>query len=155
MESNPSHNHQACIDQALRCADQICRQRGLRWTPLRRQVLELIWESHQAVKAYDLLAALQASVPGAKPATVYRSLAFLLQQGLVHRIESLNAYVGCNHADTEHNKLFLICDECQNIEEREAYPVTHAVEEETTSARFTAHHQALEIHGICRRCRDR
>ena len=93
------HEHQSCIEDALARADDVCRERGVRLTPLRRRVLELVWSSHRAVKAYDLLAALGDAVGAAKPPTVCRALEFLMAQGLVHRIDSLNAFVGCPQPD--------------------------------------------------------
>ena len=89
------HEHQGCVADALARAEDVCRQRGARLTPLRRRVLELVWDSHRAVKAYDLLAALGETAGAAKPPTVYRTLEFLMEHGLVHRIDSLNAFVGC------------------------------------------------------------
>jgi len=115
--SEAAHDHQNCIDRALKSADRLCGERGVRFTPLRRRVLELIWGSHEAVKAYDLLERLKASDPAAKPSTVYRALDFLLEQGLIHRVESLNAFIGCSHAERSHELLLLICEGCHAVEE--------------------------------------
>jgi len=49
------HDHDACIADAIATAERICRERGERFTRLRREILELIWGSHQPVKACDLL----------------------------------------------------------------------------------------------------
>jgi Fur family zinc uptake transcriptional regulator len=147
------HDHKRCIEQAMRSADAICSRRGVRLTPLRRQVLQLLWTDHRAVKAYDLLDSLKALAPAAKPTTIYRSLEFLLEQGLVHRIESLNAYIGCDHAEQEHDKLFLICDHCHKVEERTAGNVMRALAQEHAAAGFHCAHQTLEIHGMCAACR--
>jgi len=150
-----AHDHTRCIDQALRSADAICNRRGVRLTPLRRQVLRLLWTDHRAVKAYDLLDSLKEMTPAAKPTTIYRALEFLLDQGLIHRIESLNAYVGCDHAEQEHDKLFLICDQCNKVEERVAGEVMRALAEEAAGAGFRSAGQTLEIHGACAACSDR
>ena len=103
------HQHASCISDALRAAEKTCKERGLRLTPIRRRVLELVWASHEPVKAYDILDILRSERDSAAPPTVYRALEFLLGEGLVHKIESLNAYVGCGepgHADAGQ---FLIC----------------------------------------------
>ncbi|NIN34158.1 MAG: transcriptional repressor, partial [Gammaproteobacteria bacterium] len=71
-------------------------QRDVRLTPLRRRVLQLVWRSHEPVKAYDLLQILQSEKKGAAPPTIYRALDFLQEQGFVHKLESLNAYIGCS-----------------------------------------------------------
>ena len=88
------HNHSECVSEALGTAEQLCIERGVQLTPIRNKVLELIWESHKAVKAYELLDRIKPLKEAAKPATIYRALDFLIEQGLIHRVESLNAFVG-------------------------------------------------------------
>jgi Fur family zinc uptake transcriptional regulator len=92
------HDHSHCVHSALSEADTLCAQKGLRLTALRRRVLELVWQSHKPLGAYDILAVLsEQDGRRAAPPTVYRALDFLLENGLVHRISSLNAFVGCVH----------------------------------------------------------
>jgi len=148
-----SHNHQICIETALLSAENLCQQRGVRFTPIRRRVLQLIWNNHRAIKAYDLLEELKAYETAAKPATVYRALDFLLAEGLIHRIDSLNAFIGCGHPDHAHSRLFFICDECSNIEERNAGQFMNLVETESADADFSVQRQqTFEIHGVCKKC---
>ncbi|MBM4202103.1 MAG: hypothetical protein FJ189_12570, partial [Gammaproteobacteria bacterium] len=97
-----AHDHDDCIHRALASAERLCAERGVRFTPVRRRVLELIWRSHEAVKAYDLLEQLKTFDPAAKPTTVYRALDFLREQGLIHRVESLNAFIGCSDVGHQH-----------------------------------------------------
>jgi Fur family zinc uptake transcriptional regulator len=117
--------------------------------------LELIWNSHKAIKAYDLLDQLRPINDAAKPSTVYRALDFLLEQGLIHRVESLNAFVGCHCSGIQHDQLLLICTVCHNIEEREASPVLAALATELQQAGFIAQRKTLEIHGLCQNCSDK
>jgi Fur family zinc uptake transcriptional regulator len=124
-------------------------------TPIRRKTLELIWNSHKAIKAYDLLDQLRPINDAAKPSTVYRALDFLLEQGLIHRVESLNAFVGCHCSGIQHDQLLLICTVCHNIEEREASPVLVALATELQQAGFIAQRKTLEIHGLCQNCSDK
>jgi len=146
------HDHAGCVNKAIRTAEQLCALRGARLTPIRRKVLELVWESHRAVKAYDLLARIKPLQQAAKPATVYRALDFLIEQGLVHRVESLNAFVGCTNSERQHDLLLLICERCQEVEERPAAEAMAAVAAEIRHAGFVAHRQAIEIQGLCARC---
>jgi len=146
------HDHQGCIDKALALAERLCEERGVRFTPLRRRVLELIWSNHESVKAYDLLDALKTFDKSAKPATVYRTLDFLLEQGLIHRIESLNAFVGCRQPERRHELLLLICERCHTVEERPALELLDAAAREIASARFTPRRQSFEIRGLCAEC---
>lgn len=146
------HDHNGCINKALLTAEQVCACRGVRLTPIRRKVLELVWESHRAVKAYDLLDRIKPYEQAAKPATVYRALDFLIEQGLIHRIESLNAFIGCNCSDHQHELLLLICAQCQEVEERPALAVMEAVAQEIQAAGFVVHRKAIEVHGLCAQC---
>jgi Fur family zinc uptake transcriptional regulator len=146
------HDHQCCVAKALACAERLCEQRSVRFTPQRRRVLELIWSNHESVKAYDLLEALKASDPSAKPATVYRALDFLLEQGFIHRVESLNAYIGCPEPEHRHERLLLICDRCHTVEERPAPAVMQAAAREIESAGFHSKRQSFEVHGLCADC---
>ena len=146
------HEHQACIEDALARADDVCRERGVRLTPLRRRVLELVWSGHRAVKAYDLLAALGDAVGAAKPPTVYRALEFLMAQGLVHRIDSLNAFVGCPQPDHRHSAQFLICGGCGDVSELNAASIDRAVADQAADSGFALSRSIIELHGRCPRC---
>ncbi|MDQ2070466.1 transcriptional repressor [Natronospira bacteriovora] len=149
-----AHNHQHCIRNALASAERVCAERGARLTPLRKRVLELIWESHEAIKAYDLLDRLGDEGGSAKPPTVYRALEFLLAQGLIHRIESENAYVGCRHPERTHEFQLLICDDCRHVEEISVAGVTRALGEQALKQGFRVSSQTVEVHGQCPDCRS-
>jgi Fur family zinc uptake transcriptional regulator len=147
-----AHDHQGCISKAITAAERLCEERGVRFTPLRRRVLELIWSNHESVKAYDLLDALKTFEASAKPATVYRTLDFLLEQGFIHRVESLNAFVGCKQPEKRHELLLLICEQCHMVDERPAVDLMASAAREIRSAAFIPHRQLFEIHGLCAAC---
>ena len=146
------HNHRDCVADALAAAEEICRERGLRLTPLRRRVLELIWNGHEPVRAYDLLDKLRGERSGAAPPTVYRVLDFLCDCGLAHRIKSLNAYVGCGDPRFQHAGQFLICRECRAVAELDAPEITAAVAAKAREAGFEVAGQTIEIAGLCPEC---
>jgi Fur family transcriptional regulator, zinc uptake regulator len=148
----PIHDHQHCIDGALARAERICAARGLRLTALRRRILEMIWRRHQPVGAYDLLAMLADGQRRAAPPTVYRALAFLLGCGLIHRIESLNAYVGCNDPDAPHSGQFLICRDCRNVGELDDPEIGRALRRGVEATGFRPDRQTIEITGLCPNC---
>ena len=116
------------------------------------RVLELVWGSHRAVKAYDLLAALGDGEGAAKPPTVYRALEFLMAQGLVHRIDSLNAFVGCPQPGRSHNAQFLICGDCGDVSELSAASIDRAVADQAAGSGFALSRKIIELHGKCPRC---
>src|SRR4051794_6447763 len=106
------HDHDACVEAALDRAARLCARHGARLTPLRRRVLELVWRGHAPIGAYDILGRLSPKIGAVAPPTVYRALEFLRAQGLVHRIESLNAYLGCERPGEAHGGQFLLCSGC-------------------------------------------
>jgi Fur family zinc uptake transcriptional regulator len=141
--------HSQCVKTALQHAEDICRQAGTRLTDTRRQVLELLWQSHQPRKAYDLLADLGKIDPGAKPPTVYRALDFLQEMGLVHKVESLNAYIGC---DSTHAHQYLICKDCGTVTDIHDESLTKTVQAKAQSKGFRVDNTVIEIKGHCGRC---
>jgi Fur family zinc uptake transcriptional regulator len=146
------HSHGRCLDSALAKAEQACKARGLRLTPLRRRVLELIWGSHEPVKAYDALDRLRGEHKGAAPATVYRALEFLLRQGLVHKIESLNAYIGCGEPGHNTASQFLICHRCGEVAELDDDEVTALIAARAGKLGFAVDSQTIEVQGCCAKC---
>lgn len=146
------HNHDACVARALADARTICQQHNARLTPTRERVLELIWQSHKPLGAYDVLAVLAEDGHNAAPPTVYRALDFLQQHGLVHRIASLNAFIGCTHAGERHNGMFLICRTCGNVLELTAPAVSSAVTRAAAEESFRPEDVTIEVAGYCPRC---
>ena len=145
-------------EKALQEAEQACARRGAQLTPLRRQVLELVLDSDAPVGAYALLDRLKASRPGAAPPTVYRALDFLLEHGLIHKVERLNAFIGCAEAghghshDHDHPHQFLICRRCGATVEIADHAVADAIAAAAARAGFTAVEATVEIEGVCARC---
>lgn len=146
-----THNHQHCVEDALTRAQRLCQQRGARLTPLRQRVLELVWGSHNPVGAYDLLALLQKEQKAAPP-TVYRALDFLQAMGLVHRIASRNAFIGCPDPGDGHRAQFLICRNCGEASELPSDGVERAIGKEAQNLGFKVEQMTVEIEGLCRRC---
>lgn len=139
----------------MQAAEAICLARGERLTPTRRRVLEIIWRSHKAIKAYDILAELQKEEPGAKPPTAYRALDFLLGLGLVHRIESLNAFVGCPHPDANHAFQLLICADCGLVQELALPALTAELKQAAQAQHFLPLQQIVEVRGRCQQCQQK
>lgn len=148
------HDHAHCVASAMETASSICRKRGLRFTPQRRRVLELVWNSHKPVGAYDILDRLNRDGAKVAPPTVYRALEFLIEADLVHRLDSLNAFVGCPDPDTPHTGQFLICGQCRSVAELDASDIDDLVRQRAAQLGFTAVRQTLEIEGICQNCSE-
>jgi Fur family zinc uptake transcriptional regulator len=148
----------------LERAEALCQTRGVQLTPLRRDVLRLVLESEAPIGAYALLDQLKASRAKAAPPTVYRALDFLLEQGLIHRLERLNAFMGCNEAlegdgahhdhAHDHPHQFLICRGCGATREISDHGVAEAISAAAAKAGFSAARATVEIEGFCGNCRD-
>lgn len=146
------HDHTHCQSEALSRAEALCAERGARLTPLRRKVLELIWNSHQPVGAYAILDHLREGDRGAAPPTVYRALDFLMEQGLIHKLESLNAFIGCDHPEDRHVSQFLICTKCGSAVEIQDAGISNAVKKSAGAAGFTVSRLTIELQGLCPTC---
>lgn len=133
-------------------ARALCQAAGVRLTPIREQVLRLIWQSHRPLGAYDLLAELGHDGRPAAPPTVYRALDFLQAQGLVHRIASLNAFIGCPHPGESHAGVFLICTGCRNVLELPLSQIGTAIETASQSEGFRVDQLTIEVSGLCPAC---
>lgn len=147
-----AHDHSHCIAAALRKAEKTCAAEGMRLTPLRRRVLELVWDSHTPVKAYELLERLSKERQRAAPPTVYRALDFLLEAGLIHRIESLNAFVGCGAPAHGHTGQFLICTDCGTVAELDDHKLSGMIVKRAEVLGFQVTRETIEVEGICRAC---
>jgi len=146
------HDHDACQDGALDRAVAICAERGVRLTDIRKRVLELVWRGHKPLGAYDILDVLRSERDGAAPPTVYRALDFLLEHGLIHRIESLNAFVGCPDPETPHRAQFLICGTCGTTAELNDPRIDAAINEQAAEVGFSINRRTIEVEGTCPHC---
>ncbi len=146
------HDHHACINSALNVADLICVKNDARFTPIRKRILELIWQSHKPILAYDILKILRREKENTEPPTVYRGLDFLLEQKLIHKIESRNAYVGCSFANRPHIGQFLICTGCDQFIELDSASINRTILNEASKSNFKIDHQTVEISGYCPEC---
>jgi Fur family zinc uptake transcriptional regulator len=147
------HDHKNCLQNAVTQAETLCAERGVRLTGIRRKVLELVWSSHRAIKAYEVLERLGKDDGAQAPITVYRALDFLQEQGLVHKIESLNGFVGCSHPVDRHDCQFFICDDCGDVAEACNAEIAKQIKRGAEAAGFAPSRHLLEIHGTCAACR--
>lgn len=154
----PEHDHARCVADALNTAAAICHHRGARLTNQRRAVLEIIWASHEPIGAYSIMERMGDGRRRAAPPTVYRALEFLTAHGLVHRIESLNAYVGCARPGEgdgeEHAGRFLLCVQCGSAAEIESDAIDSGIERAARDMNFAIHRATVEVRGICPNCRE-
>lgn len=162
------------VTERLVAAKEHCRLNGARFTPLRQQIYQLVLESDQPVGAYDLITQLQQmrlsetddvskspvdkqttkkrTPKNVAPPTVYRSLEFLLSEGLIHQLTSINAYVPCCHPRARHTAAFLICDQCQRVQECSSLPVQEMMSFAEQDVGFVVERSVIELSGRCQDC---
>jgi Fur family zinc uptake transcriptional regulator len=144
------------IEGHLEAAAAVCARSGGRLTALRRSVLGLILSAEAPLTAYQLLDRLRATRKGAAPPTVYRALEFLLEKGLIHKVESRNAFVPClEPGHHTHPVQFLICGKCGTVAELEDEAVVAALDRAALRHGFRLDTAVVELEGICAACATR
>ena len=150
----PDHDHARCTADALKHAEALCAKRGERLTPMRRHVLEVLSASHKPLGAYEIIDLVAARGPRPAPITIYRALDFLTAQGLVHRIESRNAFIACiNNHESGSPVVFLICERCGAVGEAPSAAVAESLNAAAKIAGFIPKSPVIEISGVCAHCR--
>lgn len=147
------HDHDRCINAALTRAKGLCHEKNVKLTVTREAVLTLLWQSHRPLGAYqiqDQLSKLMAK-PIAPP-TVYRVIEFLLDLSLIHRLPSLNAYIGCPFPSSHHSNLFMICNECGSAAEMADAALNEVLQAASNKANFVLQSQSVELFGRCPQC---
>ena len=161
------------VTERLMAAKEQCRLNGARFTPLRQQIYQLVLAANKPIGAYDLITQLQQmrlSEPNnnddssealsskkqtpknVAPPTVYRSLEFLLSEGLIHQLTSINAYVPCCHPRAKHTAAFLICAQCQRVQECSSLPVQEMMSFAQQDVGFVVERSVIELSGRCQAC---
>ena len=145
-----THDHSTCMQSAMTSARAICAERGVQFTPVRQRSLEILLETHAAMGAYDVLERLCAEGLGSKPPVAYRALSFLVDQGFVHRIERLNAFIACAHPGAAHDPAFMICRACGAV--AEAQSAGTSLSASAALSGFQIEQTVIEAEGLCPFC---
>lgn len=149
-----SHDHHRCTRDGLARAEAQCAASGARLTPVRRRVMEILLEEHRALGAYDVLQRLSAEGFGNQPPVAYRALEFLVDQGLAHRIQRLNAFAACSHPGADHQPAFLICRSCAQVAEAPAEAPLAALTATARGTGFAVERASIEAIGLCPACQE-
>jgi Fur family transcriptional regulator, zinc uptake regulator len=147
-----SHDHAGCIRRAVSSAERLCEEKQIRLTPMRKRVLEIIWRAHEPIGAYDILAEIAKDHEKAAPPTVYRALEFLQDAGLVHRVDSLNAFLGCDRPESPHASQFLVCSKCRRTSEIQDAELTRVLSQRAEALGYRLEGSAVEIKALCTEC---
>ena len=148
------HDHAKCASLLLDTARDLCAERGLRLTPVREKVLKLLLKSHAPLGAYDILAELSTSGFRAQPPVAYRALDFLVENGLAHRIEKINAFVACSQPHEKHSPIFIICNDCEQVAETSIKSQVSSLDRTARAIGFDIRHTVVEVGGLCAACSE-
>ena len=146
------HAHTACVNDTLAAADKWSAENGLRFTPVRRKVLEILLQEHRALGAYAILDRLGEVGFGSQPPVAYRALDFLVLNGLAHKIEKLNAFIACAHPGQAHAPAFMICRKCDAVAETQSSPAEDMLSDAARASGFQIECTVVEAEGICPLC---
>lgn len=147
------HDHDQCVAGAVARMEACCTQKGLRLTPLRRNVMRVLAGSHVPLGAYEIVDKLSQDGESVPPMSVYRVLDFLVAEGLAHRIESKNAFLACGHPhEADEVVVFLICEGCGLTQEVASHAVGRDLAWAARAVGFMPRQRVLEIAGLCARC---
>lgn len=153
-----SHPHKSlrkasALAAAVKAGENLCATRKARLTPMRRLVLKELLKAQRPLPAYELLDHLQALLnKRMAPLTIYRALDFLIAQGLVHRLESLNSFVACDHPGLLHNSLYLVCTGCGTADEMDSAEVQALLLRAAGTRHFKPSRPVVEVQGLCKEC---
>lgn len=152
----PGHNHKSCITLALKRAECAFEARNLRLTEQRRRVLEEIAGSHHAIGAYEVLERLARKGIRLAPISVYRAIDALLSTGVIHRLESRNAFFACHATHTaERDQIILACEACGRVAEVPGKAVFEAIASAARQVAFEPSQTVAEVSGMCADCQPR
>lgn len=153
MASPSPSKRKNTVAAQLAVAETLCEQQGRRLTPIRRKVLELLLtQDGRSLKAYELLEAMRTIHPGSAPPTVYRALDFLVEAGLIHRLDAVNAWIACHDAAGAPHDLLVVCTHCGAVAEISDPVMTSRLAERVAQTGFKPTSHETEIRALCAQC---
>ena len=152
--SNQKHDNKSCSKSALQAAEKHCINKNIKFTPIRRKVLEILLQEHRAIGAYAILEHLREAGFSSQPPVAYRALDFLVEHGFAHKVERLNAFVACTHPGSEHTPAFMICRQCDAVAETETKSSGFDLSKMEKSSGFKIEQTVIEAEGLCNSCAE-
>ncbi len=147
-----AHEHSGCVERGVRAAEELCAARSVRLTAARKRVLKILLAEHKALGAYEVLARLSEKGEPAHPPAAYRALDFLVENGLAHKVERLNAFIACSDPHDGHRPVFLICRDCRSVAEATDAENDNALRKTAEQVGFRIENSSVELVGLCPGC---
>lgn len=142
------------LAKAVERANQAFAEKNLRFTKLRQDVFEEIAATHASIGAYEILAKLADKGTRLAPISIYRAIDALLEAGVIHRLESKNAFFACRRLDhrTGRRPIFLSCEKCNAVQEVDSEGIFDTIDRLARDAAFQPRVKFVEVSGLCRSC---
>lgn len=156
MRLSDSKQHQPALSgKARQRAEAVCSEHGERLTPGRAAAYAALLENDKPLSAYDLIAQLEKQQDRKiAPLTVYRHLDFLMRVGLVHRLQSTQSYLPCDHPEHDHKSQYLLCSSCGQVDELESKTIEVLLSEIAAARGFRPKNAVVEVEGMCEVCAE-
>ncbi|MBQ7607471.1 MAG: transcriptional repressor [Desulfovibrionaceae bacterium] len=143
------------VEKGLEIAEDLCKRRGLRLTKHRREVFSCLLASDHPLKAYDIIDLLRTKGENLSPATMYRTLDFLQESGLIHKVSCINAFMPCTCEHTDQSSMLFVCSSCQNVKEIDDKPLYEMMRARFLELGISAENTAIEMQGLCLKCQQK
>ncbi len=142
------------LAKAVERASQAFTEKNLRFTKLRQDVFQEIAATYTSIGAYDILARLAEKGTRLAPISIYRAIDALTEAGVIHRLESKNAYFACRRLDhaTGRRPIFLSCEKCNAVQEVDSEGIFETIDRASRAASFQPRVKFVEVSGLCRSC---
>ena len=150
LSSFQKHYHNICCEHYKASIHKYCHENNLKLTPLRQKVLEILIRGHKPFGAYEILDIFSKESFSSSPPIAYRVLDFLIEKGLVYKIQGLNSFIACAFAKWSHIPAFVICRKCDNVAEIKGQK--NFSKAPTVALDFKIENAMIEIFGICSTC---
>jgi len=141
------------LNASIHKVEEICKSNKLGFTDIRKQVFEIIVKNNKPIKAYEILDKISnTNNKPSHPPTVYRAIDFLKENGFVHKLNSINSFVGCFHPKAHKECYFLICKKCNIYQECCDDNLKDRISKTAIHNNFVISNTTLEIEGHCLYC---
>ena len=140
--------HKPYIAHTLEQAEMAIRRKGERFTAIRKHIYQVLLEAQHPLGAYDIIESLEG-VGAQEPATVYRTLGWLIERGLAAKIAFNSRYTAMPVGLKADELIFVICRECGETETVESPKLTETLRQTAKDRGFAETQMVIEIIGLC------
>ena len=146
------HTHESCVARLNSHVAKIVDKSGKKFGANQLFVLDALIQDHKAISAYEIVERIAKTDRRLQPVQVYRALDGLLKLGLVHRLQSKNAYVVCSSIDECRAPQLFYCSSCERVAEISGGALPQHIARLAQENNFQLEHGLVELIGHCPEC---